>query len=83
MNHWIITKDYLELIDAGTKSPWYPENLKPEDLKIRFRLYDDDGILCYEGRMAVHDFDPLDDFGLPNAGCTELRYLEKGSWETL
>ena len=48
-----------------------------------FYLYDDDKLLYYTGR-AIHDgtsdgeygidFGPLDDFGLPNAGCTLIKW---------
>jgi len=61
-----------------------------------FRLYDDDGELYYSGRIVSDPptpdrspgddaFGPLNDFGEPNAGCTEIRYRSgpKGSWETL
>jgi hypothetical protein len=59
----------------------------------RFQMYDDDGELYYEGRIvwAAEDyapglghveegFEPLYDFGMPNAGCVDIRYyeLEKG-----
>ncbi|NBQ52014.1 MAG: hypothetical protein EBU49_00315 [Proteobacteria bacterium] len=49
---------------------------------VTFRLYDDDGILYYQGRYFGLDgdeemaFGPLDDYGI-NAGCTELRYEQK------
>ncbi len=29
------------------------------------------------------DFQPLDDFGRPNAGCTEIQYLENGLWRSI
>ena len=54
----------------------------------KFRMYDDDGILYYEG-ISTNDssFGPLDDYGMPNAGCTEIRYWEKRdgafSWRPL
>lgn len=60
-----------------------------------FRIYDDDGELYYTGlrtQTPDHDgfddgFEPLDDYGTPNAGATEIRYLKVGSlpeeWETL
>lgn len=58
-----------------------------------FRMFDDDGELYYTGRIFHHpDFDgcdggfePMDDFGMPNAGCTEIQYQHKttGKWETL
>lgn len=76
----------------------------------RFRIYDDDGELYYEGRfvsteevepVAVRSphfrlpicggtmpetaFGPLHDFGSPNAGATDIRYLtgRNGVWATL
>lgn len=53
-------------------------------LTERFRLYDDDGNLYYEGRSDdSSSFDPLDDYGMPNAGAVDIRYLENGKWETL
>lgn len=49
---------------------------------MKFRLRDDDGNLYYEGRMTPSCLDnfgvgggnPLDDFGMPNAGCTIFQY---------
>jgi hypothetical protein len=71
----------------------------------RFRLLDDDGEIYYYGRQletsdcteeyengmwgAESEFAPLDNFGRPNAGCTELQYPngkdDKGKviWATL
>jgi len=48
--------------------------IKKYGLGIKFKLYDDDGELYYEGSMQVEDFHPMDDFGMPNSGCTELWY---------
>lgn len=54
-----------------------------------FRMYDDDGNHYYSGRMIEgkesDGFEPLDDFGSPNAGCTRLDYfdVEKDEWRTL
>jgi len=45
-----------------------------------FALYDDDEVLYYKG-IIVGDYDgfePLDDFGMPNAGCTGIKY--DGEW---
>jgi hypothetical protein len=47
----------------------------------RFRLLDDDGNIYYYGRIidtsdeCLHA--PLDDFGTPNAGCTNIEYFEE------
>lgn len=54
------------------------------ELKEEFRMYDDDGELYYSGRCKERGFAPLDNFGMPNAGCTEIRFKNKqGQWETL
>lgn len=54
-----------------------------------FRMYDDDGELYFEGILLGNDeseeegFAPLDDYGTPDSGCTEIRYYTNGKWETL
>jgi hypothetical protein len=55
-----------------------------------FRMFDDDGTLYYEGKFALapdchaSGFEPLDDFGMPNAGCTEIHYKDTaGEWRRL
>ena len=80
---WIITHDLIEFgLDRGTTGPRsipddILERLKKGDGK-KFTLHDDDGELCYKGRYIGPEdesmFGPLDDFGMPNAGCTEIRY---------
>ncbi len=57
---------------------------------IPFRMHDDDGTLYYEGRIVCTDdatmFEPLDDFGMPKAGCTTIEYRGSngsGAWEAL
>lgn len=70
---------------------------KPEDDVEWFRMYDGDGILYYTGvRTGQPDphgseggFEPLDDYGTPNAGCTSISYLTsrdasgKETWKQL
>jgi hypothetical protein len=52
----------------------------------KFRMSDDDGNILYKGRSTDNNseraFDPLDDFGAPNAGCTKIEYL-RDYWEVL
>jgi len=58
-----------------------------------FRIYDDDGFINYSGRFyvipgreeEVSEFEPLDDFGTPNAGATTIKYRDPqtGKWESL
>jgi hypothetical protein len=45
-------------------------------------MFDDDNILYYEGRILgnYRGFEPLDDYGMPNAGCTKIKYRQGRSW---
>lgn len=94
---WIIEKEHDERGDWPTLSKvvrkvkvlsrTYKAD-RDNTCTVKFRLYDDDGILYYEGRMndwewENNPFGPLDDYGMPNSGCTELRYKKEGKWETL
>lgn len=109
---WIITRDFLAENDdeseVGVIGPHDASDNQINKLKAglgkRFRMYDDDGELYYEGRIVFkygldgevehrkvdgfkglvccagvpeEGFGPLDDFGRPNAGCTEIRYFDK------
>lgn len=95
--HWVITKDHIKDPDhdrdvAGTHGP-RDTSLTAEEIRnhpegIAFKMKDDDGELYYEGIYVGPDdeslFGPLDDFGMPNAGCTEIYYRdEAGKWELL
>lgn len=86
---WIITKDLLDGVDAGTAGPSDITPALQAQLDAgegeEFRMHDDDGELYYEGRLlrtgklADNDnvlFAPLEDFGLPNAGCTRIYYRQ-------
>jgi hypothetical protein len=96
---WIIEKEFDFIRDAwyGTRkkrtktvkvcSVDYTETIDAE-LTLKFKLYDDDGNLHYEGRMhpdcdSMDAFDPLDDYGMPNVGCTYMMILEEGKWNIL
>lgn len=48
--------------------------------KATFKLYDDDGELYYIGEIYgdYDGFEPLDDFGAPNDGCTAIKI--DGQW---
>jgi len=48
-----------------------------------FQLYDDDDELYYYGRIVgdYEGFEPLDDWGTPNAGCSYIKYKDDtGNW---
>ena len=97
---WIITQDHLLThverpdrydSEAGTMGPrgtkFHRKQILKHPKKEVFKMYDDDDILYYTGQIAGDDFtgfEPLDDFGMPNAGCTSIKYKNKtGQWETL
>ena len=42
---------------------------------VRFSMYDDDDNCYYEGMLygEYDGFEPLYDFGMPNAGCTYIK----------
>ena len=79
--------------EAGTSGPGnaseHHMNLLKDGEGEVFKMYDDDGELYYTGRLVFDDdmegteeacYGPLSDFGMPNAGCTEIRYPRKPEW---
>lgn len=98
---WIIDKDHLypEGEEGVYSGPGItgPRNA-PDELVAKlkagegekFRMYDDDGELYYEGRIVFVDeamkdgldaFGPLDDYGTPNAGATHIKYRDPATKE--
>ena len=75
---FMITKDHIENIPQPQ-----PTEEQKKKMPHRFRLYDDDGELCSQG-ISSNDssFAPLDEYGV-DYGCTEIKYLTNGIWETL
>jgi len=88
---WIILVDHLA--EPGTKPGTNdnavglmgPHNCDPAiPCGLPFRMSDDDKVLYYEGKASRVGFEPLDDFGAPNAGCTIIEFLSHaGTWEVL
>lgn len=70
---FVVTHTHLQIVN-------HPEAKK-------FRMKDDDDNVYYEGVAVMGKFhtgfEPLDDFGAPNAGCTSIEYWDRGHWETL
>ena len=103
---WTITRDHLvEEDETGRKYTCGPRNVSdrqaamltagaplPDDMERHvFRMYDDDGELCYTG-MAVFPLEapaftddplvaPLYEFGAPDAGCTTISWEGHPDWE--
>lgn len=72
----------IEVLERGTTGHAGPTRTTPGWHIYSFNIYDDDRELYYSGRMITDDNPPdeeacggpLDDFGAPNAGATEIRY---------
>lgn len=88
---WIIDQDLICVgEDIGSKGPSQASNTLLGRLQsgegIEFRILDSDDTLYYSGRILgdYEGFEPLDDFGCPNAGATDIQYKNQlGKWETL
>jgi len=61
------------------------EQLKKGEGK-EFRMLDDDNKVYGQGKIIGEEtgFEPLDDYGTPGLGCTQIQYKnDKNKWETL
>ena len=87
---WIITKDHIDSGDNVNRCniPYLTYLDMENKLTEKFKIYDDDGELYYEGRSTNQSyenaFEPLD-WAMANAGATEIQYYNKDTnkWETL
>jgi hypothetical protein len=92
---WIITVDHIE---NSEKPIIGPSDISPEmtarlivaahkNHGQKFKMYDDDGELYYSGTILgdYDGFEPLDDYGTPNAGCTDIKLYNSATneWESL
>ena len=63
------------------------ESVKNHPKAEKFRMLDDDDNVLYEGLFVdggpATGFEPKDDFGEPNAGCTVIQYWQNRKWQTL
>ena len=87
---FIITHDYIDTDAVGTIGPRSITETRVVRLRAgegeEFRMLDDDNVLCYRGRIldARSDLQPLDCFGTPNVGCTQIQYRNSaGEFETI
>jgi len=82
---WTITRDHVGTDAAGTVGPWNADESLLTVNVDRFRMKDDDGTVYYEGMIGGnhYGFEPLHDFGMPNAGCTTIEYRVNGKWAVL
>ena len=71
---WKITKN---IIDGNNDLPSSHGYFEGVSLPHKFLMLDDDKELYFEG-VSNDDssFDPLDDFGMPDYGCTDIKYFD-------
>jgi len=72
-----ISPELKKKIEALGKNPGH---VVPDGFE-KFKLFDDDDTLYYMGIITgdYDGFEPLDDFGMPNAGCTDIKYWDEKS----
>jgi hypothetical protein len=90
---WIIDEQHIgvESRDGVVGPSDIPEEIEKqlEDGEGKtFRMLDADDNVYYKGRIIKDEgdgkgFEPLDDFGRPDAGAIYIEYLNNGSWERL
>lgn len=81
---WTIDKDHIDGTEDGLS--YGSGDFATTTPGEQFRMFDDDGELYYSGTIwgDYDGFEPLDDFGMPNAGCTGIQYKnDKGEWKWL
>ena len=72
--YWIIEKDHIENGHSnGVDGPGGCDTTLRTN-PAKFEMFDDDGTLYYSGTIyGVYDgCEPLDDYGMPGAGCTRI-----------
>ena len=93
---WIITRDKL-FEDGCDITPSRANKVKSRNFNqdyfylqelVKFKLFDDDGELYYEGMMTKKYLESEDPFGpldwaMADSGCTYLEYYEDGEWKQL
>ena len=83
--NWTITHDYIEGgAEIGLSGP--RNKSRHVDNETDFQMFDGDGELYYAGTIwgDFDGFEPLDDFGTPHAGCTEIKLRDAaGVFRTL
>jgi len=91
MFKWMITKDIINAGRLNKKSFNFPDS-EITNLTNKFKLYDDDDNLYFEGiaQELGDDDDPEDEFNpldwaMNDCGCTYIKYYNKKTkaWDTL
>ena len=77
-----ISKENVEKLKALSGDGDDSAAMRSDRRRGHFKMYDDDGEIYYEGFWFDHTgegdpFEPLDCYGMPNAGCTYLEMRNK------
>lgn len=88
---FVVTHDYLDPNSEFTNATTAQlRQIKKHGFTCHFKMYDDDGIHYYSGYLlgkyegCEQAFNPLEDYGMPNAGCTDIKYKESdGKYHSL
>ena len=79
---WVITRDLISRDDDDDTGVTGPSDADADvtDNAAKFSMWDDDDNCYYEGMLYgdYAGFEPLDDFGTPNAGCSAIKL--DGEW---
>lgn len=89
---WIITVDHTDSNSVGVGSI-DPNNYDKSFMKNKFKLFDDDDNLYFEGiydENSISDFNPEEEFepldwAMNDSGCTYMKYynVKTKSWNIL
>lgn len=89
---FVITKDRLDGDCVGVIGPssatLTAEQIRNHPERQRFRMRDGDDEVYYYGffvpdQFSQDEFEPLDCFGKPAAGCIDIQYKVDGKWKSL
>jgi len=73
---WCITHNHLKDEDCEIIGPEKAPARLLSMVGKRFKLYDEEGELYFSGSLhgQYTGHEPIDDFGQPQYGCTEIRF---------
>jgi len=70
---WKVTYDHFDQKPVLVRSSNWRDDVDTSDW-IPFEMFDDDGNRMCAGLASEEDFGPLDDYGMPNWGCTYIKF---------
>ena len=78
--YWQISADLHTVENSQVGRSSHP-NIKRFYMPLMFQLLGPDGEVRFKGRASENcQYEPLDQFGNPEFGCTGIAYLINGEW---